>query len=143
MPPGKEVYLEFQPANKLFGMADAIDIKIIDGKDRRILHQYWNLSYSSDTLKKMLSILHWTIGTITSIKKWASDAHCISIENGAFTEIGFARSGMGKYSCLLFNNRLTPKQAKEYNDACTYIYYKDNIVLEYEGGAIGAQCFPD
>ena len=54
-----------------------------------------------------------------------------------------ARSGMGKYSLKLFDIDLTNDQIKQYNDGCTYIFYKKNIVLEYGGGAVGSQCFPD
>jgi len=88
-------------------------------------------------------MLKWTNETLAIIKKLLSDANCVSIENGQITTIGFARSGMGKYSYLLFDNNLTAAQVKQYNDGCIYIYYKNNIVLEYGGGAVGPQCFPD
>ncbi len=29
------------------------------------------------------------------------------------------------------------------DNGCTYSFYKDNMVLEYGGGAIGPQCFED
>lgn len=88
-------------------------------------------------------MLKWTNATLTTIKKLLADAHCVSIENGQIAVIGFARSGLGKYSYLWFNTNLTAKQIKMYNDGCNSIFYKNNIVLEYEGGAAGAQCFPD
>jgi hypothetical protein len=43
----------------------------------------------------------------------------------------------------MFNADLTKKQINLYNDGCRYIYLKKNIVLQYEGGAAGSQCFPD
>jgi len=48
---------------------------------------------------------------------------------------------MGKYSYKVFEKQLEIKEKKEYNNSCEYIFYKDNIVLEYRGGAIGPQCF--
>jgi hypothetical protein len=58
-------------------------------------------------------------------------------------KIGFARSGLGKYYFLLFENNLTSEQINRYNDGCTFIFYKKNIVLEYGSGATGSYCFPD
>lgn len=55
--------------------------------------------------------------------------------------IGFARSGMGKYSYKLFDNQLTENQKQRYNNGCEYIFYKDSVVLEYGGGTIRPQCF--
>jgi hypothetical protein len=91
----------------------------------------------------MIKPLGWTNETLTIIKKLLAEANCVSIKNGNITTIGFARSGMGKYYFLLFDNDLTSAQIKEYNDGCRYIFYKKNIVLEYGGGAVGPQCFPD
>ena len=70
-------------------------------------------------------------------------ANCISVYNKDAIEIGYARSGMGKYSYLIFDKSLTEEEKDKYNNGCEYIFYKDNIVLEYGGGAIGSQCFPD
>lgn len=50
---------------------------------------------------------------------------------------------MGKYSYLIFDRPLSEAEKKDYDDKCEYIFYKENIVLEYGGGAIGTQCFPD
>ena len=92
---------------------------------------------------QMIKPLGWTNATLTTIKKLLADANCVSIENGDITTVGFARSGMGKYSFKLFDKDLSSEQIKEYNDGCMYIFHKKNIVLEYGGGAVGSQCFPD
>ena len=91
----------------------------------------------------MIKPLGWTNETLATIKGLLSNVKCVSIENGEITTIGFARSGMGKYFFKLFDKDLTIEQIKEYNDGCMYIFYKKNIVLEYGGGAVGSQCFPD
>ena len=119
-----------------------INVLKIDMNNKSFV-QKWNLEYNSDSLNKMLKLLNWTNETLKTIKKMLVDANCVSIENGENTKIGFARSGFGKYSYLLFNKDLTTEQIKEYNDGCSYIFYKNNIVLEYGGGALGPQCFPD
>ena len=69
-------------------------------------------------------------------------ANCISIDNRQPVEVGFARSGMGKYYYLIFDSNLTAKQINDYNNDCEYIFYKDNIVLMYGSGATGSLCFP-
>ena len=92
-------------------------------------------------LHKGLKSINWTPQTLDKIKTLLSDANCVSIINGTITTIGFAPSGMGKYSYIIFNKPLNPNEIKTYNNGCEYIFYKDNLVLEYIGGDIGAQCF--
>lgn len=138
------VSIEFNPADKITLTKESIDLTIEDTSNNQSnIKQDWNLEYNSKKLAQMLKSLDWTNETLLAIKKLLADAHCISIENGNITTIGFARSGMGKYFFKLFNDDLTGAQIKEYNDGCTYIFYKKNIVLEYGGGAVGPQCFPD
>lgn len=137
------VYIEFNPADNITMTKESIDLKIehIDNIEKKLI-QEWNLEYNSPKLAQMLTPLKWTGTTINYIKQMLSDANCVSIENSEITTIGFGRSGMGKYSFKLFKDNLTPEEIKEFNDGCTYIFYKNNIVLEYRGGAIGPQCFP-
>jgi hypothetical protein len=144
VPANYTVSIEFNPENKIVSTKETIDLKIVLLKDKETtVTQEWNLEYNSQKLNSMLAMLKWTNETLTIIKKLLTDANCVSIENGQITTIGFARSGMGKYSYLLFDNNLTAAQVKRYNNGCSDIYYKNNIVLEYGGGAVGPQCFPD
>ena len=138
------VRIEFNPPNPLLGTAETINLMILQsiGNGTRPF-QEWNLRYRSDSLDHMLAIVGWKENTLKTIKGLLTDAHCISIENGEITTIGYARSGMGLYSYKLFDSNLSEGQIKKYNDGCAYIYYKKNIVLEYGGGAIGSQCFLD
>jgi len=87
--------------------------------------------------------LKWTDSTFIEIKQLLKKANCISIENGNPVEVGYARSGMGKYSYYLFNDSIPNDEIHQWNDSCSYIYYNPKVVLGYSGGAIGSQGFPD
>lgn len=158
VPEGHIVEIEFEPESKIVTTPEQITIKIykkrnIDKKvagDNKIVHptddlivvsQNWNLLPDSPELKLILKSLNWTSHTLAEIKKLLVAANCVSIENGEITTVGFARSGLGKYSYKIFNKTLSSQQMKDYDNGCAYIYYRDNIVLEYGGGAIGPQCF--
>jgi hypothetical protein len=141
------VSIEFNPENKTVSTPESIDLKIYrknpNGRST-VVNQEWNLDKESDKLAEMLLIIGWNQKTLNEIKELLDSANCISIENASNNaSIGFARSGMGKYYYLVFNEILTENEIERYNDDCMYIYYKDNIVLEYGSGATGSLCFPD
>lgn len=140
------VSIEFNPLNEIVSTPESIDLKIYrknpNGRST-LVNQEWNLDKESDKIAEMLLIIGWNQKTLNEIKDLLDSANCVSIENGKLTTIGFARSGMGKYSYKVFDKDLTENEIEEFNDGCTYIYYRDNIVLEYGGGAVGSQCFPD
>ena len=150
------VEIEFEPESKILTTNEEITIKIYKKKGEKknsgsneverndgfeVVSQNWNLKPNSKELEDVLLSINWTSQTISEIKKLLKDANCISIESGMTTTIGYARSGMGKYFYKVFDEILTSEQKEEYNDGCQYIFYKENIVLEYGGGAIGPQCF--
>lgn len=150
------VYIEFEPASKILTTPEQITIKIyriktdtaksdsdvIQRNDNlEVVSQNWNLIPNSKELQEIIISIGWTNETLTKIKELLDSANCVSVENGQITTIGYARSGMGKYSYKIFDNQLTENQKQEYDNDCEYIFYKDNIVFEYGGGAIGPQCF--
>jgi hypothetical protein len=153
------VEIEFEAESKILNVPEQITIKIYKtvkenkkSKDNNVIKrndnlelvsQNWNLKPNSQELDQILKTLNWTSHTLIEIKKLLKEANCISIKNGKVTTIGFARSGMGLYSYKIFEAELTAKQKEEYNNGCEYIYYKDKIVLEYGGGAVGPQCFEE
>jgi hypothetical protein len=146
IPEGLRVYIEFKPKEVFFNKRESIDLwcSATDsaGNNHSVI-QEWNVELASPKLDSLLKIVGWQRSTIVIIKNALQKANCISITNGEPSEIGFARSGMGKYFYSLFSRPLTLNQITEYNDKCTYIYYKRNIVFQYGGGAAGSQCFPD
>jgi hypothetical protein len=144
VPPGFTVSIEFHPLDKLWNITESIDICITRLHDNQTeVQQDWNLGYNSDKLTQMIKTIHWNMETLNIIKKLLADAHCVSIENGEMATIGFARSGMGKYFYKIFYRDMTPEHIRHFNDGRNYIFYKKNIVLEYDGGAAGPHGFPD
>lgn len=150
------VEIEIQPESKILTTNEEYTIKIYTkktGKESKnnntierndglqVISQNWNLKLQSKELEKVLKSINWTNQTLTKIKTFLNNANCISIDNNTISTIGYSRSGLGKYYYKIFESAITPEQKSEYNDGCQYIYYKDNIVLEYGGGAIGPQCF--
>lgn len=135
-----------------FGSAPLYSITSIDlmiskkGKDGKpeFIDGEFDMEYGSERLDQLLKILKWDAMTFSNFRNMMQMANCCSIENGSPIEIGFKRSGLGKYSYLIFNtDMLTVPQIKAYNDGCQYKYYKKNVVLKYEGGMAGPQCFTD
>jgi len=140
------VDIEFEPESKILTIAEQVTIKIYkikSQKQREVICEKWNLSPNSNELLEAVKSVGWTKETLAFIKTLLAAANCISIENGDATQIGFSRSGMGKYSYDIYEHPLTKDEAKKKNDGCNYIYYKENVVLEYGGGAIGQQCFEE
>ena len=144
VPKNCRVGIEFEPANPNFGVNETINFIIEkDENGGSQTFQDWNLEYNSQKLNEMLKILHWDITILKKVKMLLDNANCISIKNLSTIEIGFARSGMGMYSYLMLDHNLSKEEASRYNDGCRQIFYKQNIVLEYDGGAAGPKCFPD
>ena len=146
IPYGYNVYIEFALAEKNLERGQSIDFcvsKIDSSGNGRNIIQEWNVDITSIKLDSLMQNIGIDRLKLEKIKIALKNANCISIQNGKETEIGFARSGMGKYSYLIFEDNLNEMQIEQHNNGCDYIYYKDNIVLMYGGGAIGPQCFPD
>jgi hypothetical protein len=140
------VYIEFNPKDIVLSTDKSINLRVYSkrknengGIDQKFRES--NLPYDSKVLSEQINILGWNEKTLINIKNLLDNANCSSIKNGEITTVGFARSGMGKYSYKFFKDNLNKEQQSEYNDGCFYIYYERNIVLEFGGGAIGQQCF--
>lgn len=103
----------------------------------------WNLKINSPKVDSLLAELNWTTKDLKTLKSKLDKANCISIASSNPVHIGWQRSGFGMFSYVVFNEDLIDEQIKDYSDSCFYIYYKDNIVLEYGGGAVGPQCFKE
>lgn len=133
VPTNKSVDIEFDGNRKLF-FFHVVENGNYDSN--------WNLKVNSKKVDTLLTKLNWTRQTLTTVKEKLDAANCISVKSGEPCNIGFQRTGMGKYYYNLFTTPITKKMIAKYNDSCTYIYYNKKVVLEYGGGAIGTQCFP-
>jgi len=147
VPINYSMYIEFKPPEKILNLDESIDFWLYrknqkNNKDE-VIFQNWSIELKSTKLDSLLSLTTLKRNDLQNLKKYLDKANCISVSNKANFEIGFARSGMGKYSYLIFDKPLSKEEQKKYNNGCEYIFYKTNIVLEYGGGAIGPQCFPD
>jgi len=134
LPTGATVFIEF---------ANDKELGIFHVKADSIYQSNWNLKIKSPRVDSLLTELNWTDKELKVLKEKLDNANCISIAGTDPVVIGWQRSGMGKFSYNIFDSSLEKDKIEEYNDGCTYIFYKENIVLEYGGGAIGPQCFPD
>lgn len=134
LPANKSVDIEFDGDNKFF---------IFHVIDNGNYYNNWDLKLNSTKVDSLLQKLGWTKETLKTLKKKLNNANCISIKSGDPCNIGFQRSGMGKYYYNLFDRPIADSLKNNYNDSCNYILYNDTVVLEYRGGAIGPQCFPD
>jgi hypothetical protein len=157
VPPNFKVRIRYEDS-------DEIDLvvyeKISDTTDNELLFRKWNIDIEnyepepqSDYDKKYngktnsfeltKTKLNWTNETIIELFKKIEEAGCIGISSWEPMVIEYDYRGLGVYSYKIFKEELNEQLIEKYNDSCTNIYYKDNIVLSYNGGAIGMQCFED
>lgn len=146
VPDSLTVFIEFNPKDIILSTNKSIDLRISSSKKIKnsgieLDFQEWNLQYNSEVLLEQIKILGWNEKTLINIENLLENAKCKSIENGKISTVGFARSGMGKYSYKFFEQDLSEKEQAKFNDGCSYIFYERNIVLEFGGGAVGRQCF--
>jgi hypothetical protein len=103
----------------------------------------WNLKANSVKADSLLGVIGWDQQTLRALKTKLDAANCISLQSGEPLTVGYQRSGMGMYFYKVFDTPLSDSLRTVYNDGCTYSLYKEKVVLEYGGGAVGPQCFED
>ena len=134
LPEGSYVDIEFKNDNELGIFHVRID---------SVFQSNWNLKIESPKVDSLLTELKWSTKELKILKEKLDKANCISIAGKEPIVIGWQRSGMGMFSYVIFDQNLNKDKIEDYNDGCTNIFYKENIVLQYGGGAIGMQCFPE
>lgn len=134
LPGGANVTIEFDNDNEL---------GIFHVKVDSIYQNNWNLKIKSTKVDSLLTDLNWSTQELKILKEKLDKANCISIGGKEPVVIGWQRSGMGMFSYVIFDQNLNKDKIEDYNDGCTNVFYKENIVLQYGGGAIGMQCFPE
>lgn len=132
LPPSAFIDIEFEKG----------ELGIFHASINGIYESNWDLAIDSPKTDSLLHELGWTKTELYTLQSKLDEANCISISSRKPVTIGWQRSVMGKYFYKIFDENLTDQMIKEYNDSCTYLFYKDNIVLEYGSGAIGSMCFP-
>lgn len=116
-------------------------LTIISKDSSNVIYQQWNVNSDVLQAKKLYDLVGWNERQIAMLKNKLDQANCISIKEGEPLEIGFKRSGMGMFSFNVFQDINTDRS--EYNDGCEYILINRYLALQYGGGAIGNQCFPN
>ncbi|MCS4305333.1 hypothetical protein [Chryseobacterium sp. BIGb0232] len=141
-----QYYYKIKPSDKVVDIEFKNDkvlerITITHLSKSKQTYQNWNINITDLTVSKLKAELNWTDDEIKILKEKLDNANCISIKDGEPVKIGFKRSGLGMYSFNVFQNRDTDRNM--FNDGCQYILRNHNLALEYGGGAIGPQCFPN
>ena len=147
----KEIFELKSYINSIVPSNKSVDLEFEDNNTLGIFHvtvngnydSNWNIETDSGKADSLLQKLGWTTETLITLKDKLDKANCISIASGDPFKIGFQRSGMGIYSYNLFDKPIADSLKATYGDSCTYVIFKKNVVLEWGGGAIGSQCFPD
>ncbi|WP_343687210.1 hypothetical protein [Chryseobacterium gleum] len=116
-------------------------LTIISKDSSNVIYQQWNVNSDVLQTKKLYDLVGWNERQVAVLKNKLYQANCISIKEGEPLEIGFKRSGMGMFSFNVFQDIDTDRS--EYNDGCEYILINRYLALQYGGGAIGNQCFPN
>jgi len=111
------------------------------------LYQNDTSYYSSTTNKNstpidsLLEKLNWTSLELNTLQTKLEKANTISIGGKERIEFGWFRTGPAMYSVEVHPENLSIKEIRMNNDSCRSIFYKDNIVFTYGGGAFGPYCF--
>lgn len=137
-PQNRFVEIEFKNKNTInrFGAQES------DTTNKAIFLE-WDLKINSAKSDSLMALVGWNRETLKQLKTKLDAAHCIGIESGEPINIKFQRSGLGMYSFNVFRLALSEDEREHYNDSCRYILVNDKLALEYGGGAVGPQCFPN
>ena len=133
MPENATVHIEFDNDEEL---------GIFHVKVDSVYENNWGLKIKSAKVDSLLNELGWTKAELRTLKLKLDKANSVSISSRKPVTIGWQRSGMGMFKYKIFDQNLNDSLMERYNDGCMFKFYKENVVLEYGGGAIGPQCFP-
>ncbi|MES2809220.1 MAG: hypothetical protein V4619_11370 [Bacteroidota bacterium] len=138
VPTNTEVEIEFDGDDiawihvKSIGRQKTNDVVEFDRRD---------LEVGSPNTDSLISRIGWDEKILNTLKDKLDNANCTSISSGEPAKIGFKRSGLVMYSFNVFDRPMNDSVRKQYVDACTYRYVNKRLILEFGGGAVGAQCF--
>ncbi|MCX6230233.1 MAG: hypothetical protein NTZ33_01700 [Bacteroidetes bacterium] len=138
LPEKINIYVEFKDYQK-------IDFWVFKTKGENLekIIEVWDADIYNNEIQKVLKQLNWNAYELIILREKLYHANCISISNlKNAIEVGYKRSGMGKYSFDLFETPIPAENWEKYNDSCMYIMIDNLNVLEYGGPAFGSQCMP-
>lgn len=141
VPVGANAEIEFEGKEMIGILQYSLPIKNAP-EDSLLNVSLWHLEIQSSKCDSIIRKLGWTRATIDTIKAKLNNANCISIckfNNGC--TVGFKRCGMGIYSFYVPDQPIADSLLSNYNDSCLGIVINDTLVLKYDGGVVGPQCF--
>lgn len=139
VPKDKFVEIEFEDDDELtrFGFAPSCDTS-----QKWFLD--WNVQVESSQMDSLIDCLGWDINQVRELKEKLDAADCIQIGNTVEgTHIGFKRSGMQMYSYMVYQQPLSDSLRTEYEKYHTLLFANDTLAVEWAGGAIGLQTWPE
>jgi hypothetical protein len=141
VPPDRILEIEFESEKVITRLAlTNLKTDTLNNRDNYVC--VFDLDVNSKKVDSIIESIGWTHQTLAEIKSNLDKANCIGISNGEPTNINFQRSGFGMYSYLIFSKEISDSLRKQYNTySCTHIFYGSKLVLEYQGGVYGPQCF--
>jgi hypothetical protein len=154
------LFQEFGLYHEDYQLEPRNDYDKIHGRSHELLFQQWDLDYEdyepalrSDYDKKYQGItnslelikekLNWTNNTFIKLYTKLENVNCIGISNRNPIEIEYGFKGMGGFSYLIFDDNLNSELQEKYSNDCSMLFYKENVVLQYESGAVGSFCIPE
>ncbi|MBL7982619.1 MAG: hypothetical protein JNL52_12505 [Flavobacteriales bacterium] len=139
VPQGKFVEIEFDDDDELtrFGFTPPCDTS-----QKWFLD--WDVRVESSQMDSLMDCLGWDLNQVRELKKILDAADCIQIANHADgTHIGFKRSGMQMYSYYIFHPPVSDSLRTVYESYHTLLFANDTLAVEWAGGAIGLQTWPE
>ena len=132
-PPGTLVHIRFE--------GDKLRLFNVKGPKEQNYHKNRDLTLNDEKTQLLLKKLKWDLSTLKMLKQKLDKANCISISNKKPVTIGWQVSGIDMLYYKIFDQNLSDRLIKYYNQSCAHIFYKNNVVLEHRGGATNSDCF--
>lgn len=123
---------------------DENEFEIFHFKNENGVKNNWHVVRESALYDSLLQIIGWSDTDISLLYKKLNNIDCISIASykKSKTTFGYKRDGMGKYAYLVLDSIIDTNSRERYGN-CSTIFFRDNVIFEYQSGAIGSMCFPD
>lgn len=104
-------------------------------------YHYHDIKINSKETSFILKSIDWTQDDLITLKSKLDKADCISVSSKNPITIGWKKRGSNIYYYKIYDKDLSD-HLDEYDNGCSSIFYKKNIVLEYKEQSPNSPCFP-